>query len=272
MARSFWQAAIALPILLSTLSPFTSANPLSITKRDNGYGFYTGVGWSSSDVPFITLDNGIQFHFQTSGNIIIYDTTTNPWNAVWSLGIPQQDCTNAQCYLTFQPDGNLVAYRGSSYFFETGTYSFPNHSTAANQLFFSHSYPYISLYSPDDIIMWWTYETGSVVAQNENAFTTPYAATFDPCTLTFPQCRVCYGGCAMPTLWPYVPHSPDDQSDPPWHDLGADHAYVPTEPGSNPPSFPAGPPPSNPGGDPGEPCEDKRGLTGRQLGKRLCAN
>jgi hypothetical protein len=45
--------------------------------------------------------------FQNDGNLVVYDTSTNPWTALWNSRTPESGASRC----IFQTDGNLVLYR-----------------------------------------------------------------------------------------------------------------------------------------------------------------
>jgi hypothetical protein len=55
---------------------------------------------------------------QGDGNLVLYGPDGTP---LWDTGTFGQDCGTNQCYVTFQSDGNLVVYNGSTPLWSSGT-------------------------------------------------------------------------------------------------------------------------------------------------------
>ena len=94
----------------------TSPLPASVSYEPNQLNI------ASNAPPFARL-HGIVMQYQGDSNVVVYNTT-NPagWTAVWASGHTVASCGNpTQCQMSFQGDGNLVTYYGSTAEWSTGT-------------------------------------------------------------------------------------------------------------------------------------------------------
>lgn len=158
-----------------TSSPIASASITSttanITKRATGAGFTPGtVSWPSStdpdsQQPIVSLDNGIDYFFQSDGNLVVIQNGNVQW-ASYAFA----SCANAACRLTFQGDGNFVATDGSGKaFWTTGTNSYAGHYFSANQLYFTSASPWIQLYDQNTYLLWQTSGNSGSISNNPEA-------------------------------------------------------------------------------------------------------
>ncbi|CAF9935703.1 MAG: hypothetical protein ALECFALPRED_006525 [Alectoria fallacina] len=132
---------LLLPMGLALASPVTK-----LAKRYPYATWTAGQYWDiqAAGPPFVGLDNGIGFYFQTDGNFVVYHGSSIAPNAVWNSDTAGHDCQNANCELTFQGDGNFVIYVNGGAVWNTGT------AGAGHRLEFRNVEPYITIYNSDD--------------------------------------------------------------------------------------------------------------------------
>ena len=73
----------------------------------------------TAPAPFCFLDNGVNMHLNSDGNLVIFKNA-DPASLVWDTAATVPDC-NGQCRMVFQSDGNLVIYYGNQPLFNSNT-------------------------------------------------------------------------------------------------------------------------------------------------------
>lgn len=83
---------------------------------------------------------------QSDGNLVLYQPD---WTAIWSTGTYGQDCGSDQCFVTFQNDGNLVVYNGSTPLWSSGTFG-----NAGAELVLPAQTPQLEIIGSNQAVLW----------------------------------------------------------------------------------------------------------------------
>lgn len=112
---------------LSVTSVATASTSATFTDSAQGTAFVSSVGEFSPCLTEVTsgftFEPGSSQHsqlcspnrrylarFQTDGNFVLYDMSTNPGTAIWATWTFRSDLGGVGAHLVFQDDGNLVVY------------------------------------------------------------------------------------------------------------------------------------------------------------------
>ena len=118
----------------------------STTWADWVQAWSAGTFQLTAPGPFCSLDNGVNMHLNSDGNIVIL-RNANPLSVAWNSGKTTPNC-NGACQMVFQGDGNLVTYYGSQPLFNSSTTGRGVVMACVNVI------PYLEVFDADGWLIW----------------------------------------------------------------------------------------------------------------------
>lgn len=125
----------------SFTNPFPAPPPIQAPVQGSPatQAYYNAVSFAQNNPIQV---GGAKLVMQSDGNFVMYYP-----GGSWSTLTAGQDCSQG-CHAEFQPDGNLVLYNGTSWFWTSHT------DGKGRNLLVSQNAPYVSIIGPQGSIVW----------------------------------------------------------------------------------------------------------------------